>query len=139
MALKKASKPTVKFYTLTIDGEDYKLAYSFNAIADAETVIRKVTGTDCNLLGGLAAIWNDMANPQRPGASILRGLFYAALSVADPSMTLDRAGDLMQIPDISTISDAIRLAYAMSLPEPKEDTKKNEVAPEVESEATPAN
>jgi len=98
--------PTIQFATLTLDGQEYKLAYSFNAIAEAEN------RAGCNLLSGLQDL-RDL------NAQQLRGLLYAALSVAHPKITVEEAGDMIRLTTITTITDALAAAYILSLPEKK--------------------
>jgi hypothetical protein len=102
-----AADPTIQFAKLELDGETYKLAYSFNAIALAESV------SGCNLLEGLRNLSNLSAGQ-------LRGLFYAALSVADPKITIEQAGALIAVDATHSITDAIVEAYILSMPKKKE-------------------
>jgi len=102
-----AADPLIQFSTLEINGETYKLAYSFNAIAIAESV------SGANLLEGLRNLTNLTA-------SQLRGLFYAALSVADPKITIEQAGALIAVDATHSITDAIVEAYILSMPKKKE-------------------
>jgi hypothetical protein len=115
-----ASDPTIKFATVEIDGDKYKLAYSFNAIAEAEAM------AGCNLLQGMQTL-------QDLSATQLRGLFYAALSVARPSMTIEEAGKLLRFDTMPAITNAIADAYILSMPkkeEPAEGSEKNEAPTE---------
>jgi len=111
--------PTVKYATLEIDGTSFKLAYDFNAIAEAE----KVAG--CNLLLGLAKILISGAD-----ASQIRGLLYAALRKAQPKMTIDDAGTLIRIDNLVDIQNAILEAYRLSMPEAKKNEDPTEAGPE---------
>jgi hypothetical protein len=97
--------PTIQFATLELDGEKFKLAYDFNAIALAESV------AGCNLFDGLQSL-RDL------NARQLRGLFYAALLKAQPAMTIDRAGAMVKLHTINPITDAIGTAYRLSMPKP---------------------
>ena len=103
-----AGDPIVRFSTLTVDGQEYKLAYDFNAIAQAETITR------CNLLSGMHSL-GDLSAAQ------LRGLLYAALSLAQPKMTADDAGKLVRFDTLSAIENALVEAYKLSTPEKKEN------------------
>jgi hypothetical protein len=108
--------PTIKFSTLTIDEQDYKLAYSFNSIAEAEAV------TKTNLLNGLETLTN-------LNASNLRGLLWAAMLIAQPKTTLEDAGTLIRLDTIGPVTLALAEAYNLSLPEKKsvdEPPKQNE-------------
>jgi hypothetical protein len=100
--------PVIRFAKLELDGETYRLAYSFNAIATAEHV------AECNLLSGLESL-NDMSALQ------LRGLLYAAMSVADPKVTIHQAGALIRLDTLVPITNAIAEAYRLSMPEKKQD------------------
>lgn len=103
-----AADPLVEFVTLEIDGESYKLAYDFNAIAEAEKI------AECNLLQGIAGVLlNNMTAKQ------LRGLLYAAMGKAQPKTTLAKAGALCRIDTMPDIRDALLKAYNASLPEEK--------------------
>jgi hypothetical protein len=105
--------PTISFAALDLEGKTYKLAYSFNALAAAEAAAK------CNLLAGLENL-RDLSAVQ------LRGLLYAALSVAHPRMTVEDAG-LMIHPfttparpeTITPITRALAEAYGLSMPEDK--------------------
>ena len=111
-----AVDPTIQFSTLVIGEKAYKLAYSFNAIAEAEAV------AGCNLLSGLL-ILHDLTALQ------LRGLLYAALTVAQPETTLDEAGKLITIDAMYAITEALAQAYSLSMP------SKKKVKPELETPA----
>jgi hypothetical protein len=120
-----AADPTIRFATLELEGQTYKLAYSFNAVAEAELVAK------CNLLSGLE-------NLHELSAIQLRGLLYAALSVAQPEITLSQAGEMIhpfttpaRAETITPISRALAEAYGLSMPEKKEDPP--EAAPPAKS------
>jgi|ERR1700722_837381 len=102
--------PTIQFAKLTLPSGEYKLAYSFNSIAEAERV------ASCNLLEGLE-------NLGALTALQFRGLFYAALSIAHPGMTIERAGDLIGLDaeERLAVANAIAKAYRLSMPEKKAD------------------
>src|ERR1700727_1226726 len=76
--------PTIVFTPLVIDDHKYQLAFSFNAIAEAESK------AGCNLLRGIKD-YNDLSVTQ------LRGLLYAALTVSLPDITLEEAGNLLRL------------------------------------------
>lgn len=99
-----AADPTVPFAELEIDGKAYRLAYSFNAIAEAEHVAA------CNLLVGLERL-SDLTALQ------LRGLLYAALGVANPKITIEQAGALVRLDTILPITLALAQAYRLSMPD----------------------
>lgn len=103
-----ANDPTIQFANLEMDGETYPLAYSFNAIAEAERL------AGCNLLAGLENLM-DLTALQ------LRGLLYAAMSVANPKVTIAQAGALIRIDTIPTITNAMADAYRLSMPGKKVD------------------
>jgi len=107
-AASTTSDPVVDFAALKIDGETYRLAYDFNAIADAEKL------ADANLLHGIAGLLGKGAN-----AAQIRGLLYAALRKAHPKLTLPQVGSLIRIDTIPDIYGAIEAAYRLSLPEAK--------------------
>jgi hypothetical protein len=95
---------------LTIDGTEYRLIYSFNAIADAESL------AGCNLLHGIsAALISTMTAAQ------MRGLFYAALKPLQPALTLAEVGAMIRIDTLPGIFEAITLAYSLAMPEKKKN------------------
>ena len=108
--------PIIKFATLVIDEKEYKLAYSFNAIAEAESL------AGCNLLTGIKNL-TDLSAAQ------FRGLFYAALTVAQPKMALKDAGALIRFETQALIEAAIGEAYILSMPK-QEDPDPNAEAPD---------
>ena len=102
-----ADDPTVKFASLTIDEQEYKLVWSMNALAKAERL------TGINLLKGIRS------NLLNPSAEELRGLLYAAMSIAQPKLTLDDVGNLIR-PDTWDIAIvALIEAYTLSMPSKK--------------------
>ena len=100
-----ASDPVIAFAKLTLDDKDYRLAYSFNSIALAERY------AGCNLLMGLENL-RDLSAEQ------LRGLFYAALQVAHPEITLQKAGEMIFLDTIAPITAALAEAYTLSMSRP---------------------
>ncbi len=107
--------PTVKFHTLQ-DGENaFKLVFTLNALATAESL------TKLNLLQALNI--TDMS------VSSLRGLLYATLLKFHPKMTIEQAGDLLQRVGIKPALEAVFAAWSASQP----DTDPN-VEPEEKSE-----
>ena len=106
---KTSIDPTIQFSTLTIDGTDYKLAYSFNSIAIAEHEAKT------NLLEGLL-------NLSSLNASQLRGLLYGSMLLAQPKTSIHEAGSLIRLDTIGPVTQAIAEAYSLSLP----PSKKNE-------------
>lgn len=105
--------PTIKFATLALDGQEYSLCYSFNAIALAE----KTAG--CNLLSGLQTL-TDLSAMQ------LRGLLFAALTVAQPELTINDVAKLIRLDTIGPITMAIAQAYTLSMPNNDEQKKSDE-------------
>lgn len=101
-----AADPTIQFETLEIDGRSYRLCYSFNAIAEAERL------GNCNLLEGIAAVLFNSLTAQQA-----RGLLYAALSVAQPEITLAEAGQMIRVDTLPGIRLALLKAYNASMPE----------------------
>jgi hypothetical protein len=100
--------PTIEFADLKLAGKTYRLVYSFNAIAEAEHV------AGCNLLAGLESL-RDLTALQ------LRGLLYAAMSVADPKITIEQAGSLVRLDTIEPITEALGKAYQLSMPAKRAD------------------
>lgn len=101
-----AADPLVRFATVELGGETYKLAFDFNAIATAETV------AGVNLLQAI-----DLSGMT---ANQYRGMFYAALMKAHPEMTLAGAGQLITLPNIKRITDGILQAWRLAMPSPEE-------------------
>jgi hypothetical protein len=98
--------PTVPFVTLALKGTDYKLAYSFNALALAERA------TGLNMFRGL--------DLQALNALQLRAMLWASLLKAQPKMTLEDAGDLLSSPlDCNLALTAIADAWTASMPKPE--------------------
>ena len=102
------ANPTVKYAKLKIEGDEYRLAYDFNAIAQAEAI------AGCNLLQGVR-------NLSSLSAEQLRGLLFAALSKAHPKITLLAAGEMVRLDTVRPITEALAEAYMLSLPEKKEN------------------
>lgn len=99
-----------QYAALEIDGQSYKLAYDFNAIAEAEEA------AGCNLLHGISAtLLNTMTAAQ------LRGLLYASLRRAQPNMTIAGAGSMIRLDTMPTIIEKISEAFALSMPRKKEN------------------
>jgi hypothetical protein len=113
---KTAAMPAVKFVPVTIGGQSYALAFKLNAIAEAE----RITGLD--LLGGVnALIKGGMSFSQ------FRALLYAGLQKAhgpgskgpkDAGVTLERAGDLLEIAieegTAEDVREALMTSYGVS-------------------------
>jgi len=100
--------PTVPF----VPFKDYRLVYSFNALALAE----KATGL--NMFQGL--------NLQALNALQLRAMLWASLLKAQPDMTLEDAGDLLTNPvDCNLVLAAIADAWTASMPKPKPESDPN--------------
>ena len=80
-------------FTLEDDSQEYTLVYDFNQIADAEAV------TGVNLLSAIS----DMRTMT---AVQLRGLLYACLKTAHPTVLVTEAGDLLSRDSI-TVTKAL--------------------------------
>lgn len=111
-----ANDPTLRFAKIEINGNTYKLAFSFNAIALAEA------HSGANLLEGLE-------NLTSLSAAQFRGLLYAALSVAHPKMTLAEVGNLVDFETMGRLKDGLAEAYMLSMPDRKADEKENPPLP----------
>lgn len=98
--------PTIHFSELVVDGETYRLAYSFNSIALAERE------AGCNLLAGLEGLGN-------LSAIQLRGLLWAAMKVAAPDIPIERAAALIRLDTMQSVTEALAKAYNLSMPEKK--------------------
>lgn len=125
--------PAVNFVPVVIGGKSYDLAFKFNAISEAE----KLTGL--NLLGGMkAAIVGDMS------ASQFRALLYAALQKAHgptrddkgkliPGITLEEAGNLLEIAMAEGAAGGIHEALLTSYGVSFEKTVPPEADPQAEN------
>src|SRR5689334_16781036 len=102
-----AADPTIKFAKLELDGKTYSLCYDFNAIAIAESLC-----PGSNLLHGLLSL-------QQLNAVQLRGLLYAALLKAHPTITLYQAGEFVRLDRVEQICRAIAEAYGLSVEKPQ--------------------
>lgn len=124
MAKKDAgTNPTIRFAKVTIDETEYSLAYSYGAIAKAE----KLTG--CNLLLGMVNI-SDLSDTGFPAANVVLGLFWSALSVAHPHMTMNDAAVLIRPDTIGSVIDAYREAQNLSSKDYKPAEKKSVAEPD---------
>ena len=107
-ALEPIEDPTIPYVTLTLRGKDYRLAYSFNALAKAEAA------TGLNMFQGL--------NLQALNLVQLRAMLWASLLKAQPDITLDEAGDLIASPAHCNLAlTAIADAWSASMPKPDAD------------------
>jgi hypothetical protein len=113
-----AADPTVEYVPIELSGSTWKLAYDFNAIAEAESI------TGCNLLQGVGGVLLHTMT-----ATQFRGLFYAALRRAHPEITIHQAGLLMTIENMADIREALLKAYGVSMPERQADPPQAEGAP----------
>src|ERR1051326_7518669 len=98
-----ANDPTVEFVEIQLQGKTWKLAYDFNAIAEAE----KLTG--CNLLQGVSGVLYTTMTAQQ-----LRALLYAAMCKAHPKVTLEEVGTLIPILSMADIQRALLKTWGIS-------------------------
>lgn len=98
-----ADDPTVRYTPLELNGVTYRLAFDFNALARAEAV------AGINLLQGLNLT---IANAQQ-----FRAVLWAALLKAQPKMTIDEAGALLQPGAFEAISQALMESFTASMPD----------------------
>lgn len=114
---KTPADPVVEYVPLEIDGETYRLAWDFNAIAEAEQIINAGIPDpryQVNLLQGVARVLISA-----PTASQLRGLLYAAMRMAQPKITIEKAGALVRIDTTQDIVNGLARAYNASCPDGK--------------------
>lgn len=105
--------PTIDFTPLVIDGESYRLAFSFNSICLAERA------TGLNLLHAIQT--------QSLDSNQFRAIFFAALAVAHPSMTVEKAGNIIGFDTISLITEKISACWTASMaPAKKEESAEAE-------------
>ena len=102
-----AGKPAVKFVPVTIGGQEYKLAFDFNALCEGEAL------TGLNLLTGISGLFAGGIS-----LSNYRAILYVALRMGLPEITLERAGELCQVSiedlSMSTVLEALREASGFS-------------------------
>jgi len=96
--------PLDKFVTLVVEGVDggyphdeeskgaLRLIYDFNKVVDAEDVAK------CHLLRALSGPAN---------AKEMRGILYALLRTAQPSITIEEAGSLLSVDPVG-VTEALR-------------------------------
>jgi hypothetical protein len=111
-----ADNPTIKYATVTIDGEQYKLAYNFRSIRTAEQL------TGVNLLQGLS-------NLTGLNAAQFHGLLYAAMLPAQPEITLEQVDDLIRLDTMATLEIGIADAYMNSMPKAQPEDGENPKQP----------
>jgi|ERR1035441_958058 hypothetical protein len=108
-----ADDPTLKFAEMSLGGKTYRLALTYNTIAQAEAL------AGCNMLAGLDSL-HDL------NAAQFRGLFFCALRLAHPDLTIEAVGNLIGI-KVSTrnkivkaLAEAYRLAWEREPEDPPE-------------------
>ena len=99
--------PIVKYASLELNGMEYKLCWDFNAIAVAE----EITGQELLL----------RSDPGRITAKQLRGMLYAAMLRAQPSITLDHVTELITFKHAPIIANALTQAWIDSNQEPEKN------------------
>jgi len=116
-----AAMPPTQFTQVKIGGETYRLAYSFNGLAEAEAI------TGCNLLQGMREVIVGGLT-----AANFRGILYAALRKAQPGITLAGAGDLLETAfrdgETLEVQKALLATYGISF----EQTDPSVAAPQAE-------
>lgn len=102
----------MKYSTLKIDGEEYRLGYDFNELCEAEGL------TGCNLLAGMQGLADTGVT-----ASQLRGMLFAALracpydGMPEPVALLKKCGGLIRADTIGPIMVALGESYALAVSE----------------------
>ena len=102
---RKTTNPVARYSTITLKGIEYKLAFDFNALAQAEA------DTKLNLLSALDFIGLDIQK--------YRALLYATMLKFQPEMTIEEAGALIGLDVMPRISEAIVEAWKLSMPDPE--------------------
>ncbi len=97
--------PTLPNITLSINGEDFSLAYDFAAIV----LVEKATGI--NLLSSVI---------EEPTFQGIVALFWAAVLKSRPDFTLEKAAGLIDLQSVLMILHAVRVAWGASIPDPVE-------------------
>jgi len=101
-----AQDPTIPFVPLTLGGTEYKLCYSFNALAQAEAL------TGLNMFRGL--------DLQALNLTQLRAMLWATMLIAQPNITLQDVGDLIPSPTHCNLAlTALATAWTASMPKPE--------------------
>jgi hypothetical protein len=100
------NNPTIKYAAVSIDGEEYRLAYNFRSIRAAEQL------TGVNLLQGLN-------NLTELNAAQFHGLLFAAMLPAQPDITLEQVDSLIRLDTIAVLEIGVAEAYMNSMPKPK--------------------
>lgn len=104
--------PTLRSTKLELDGKTYLLVYDFDAIARAE----EMTGLE--LLVGVD--W------QKINARRIRAMLYASMLRHQPKVTLDEVTDLIRVPNIPAIQDALVDTWFHSTTTPAANPQKPE-------------
>ena len=122
MASKKVSvagvpgvDPTLPRVPLVLNGKTYYLHFSFNAIATAEEL------TGLNIL--------DSMDLQNLNAIKYRALLYSTLLQEDPSITLERVGNMISLATLPAITVALVHEWTGSNPEIVEAAKDEKANP----------
>jgi hypothetical protein len=95
--------PTLPSVSFVVKGEKYNLCFDFNAVA----IVYQQTGI--NLL--------DEGAVSNPNPVVIRALLYAALLKNHPDMTVDAAGSLITLHNVTEIMTAVGNAWEASNPE----------------------
>jgi hypothetical protein len=123
IAKNPAVDPTLPKVSMTLNGEEYFLCFTFGALASAEAKLRKL-GIEANLLRAL-----DLSNLD---ATHLVPLLYAALITHKPDISPEQVAKMVRLQDIPAIFQALAKAYVESLAEPEKDKKSRPSEPQAE-------
>jgi hypothetical protein len=105
--------PILPVVPITIEGTEYKLLFTFNAIADVEEMLLPAM-PEINLLG---AKWGALT------AVKTRALFIAGLATHQPGLSFDERKRLCGVVcdgNLSQVVDAINVGYRNFMPEPSD-------------------
>lgn len=98
--------PNVASVEVTIDGQTYRLAFTFGALATAESLLRKA-GHVCNLLKALD--FNSLA------ASDIVPLLYAAMLHFQPKTAIEDVTSMVSFHNLGDIIQGLRDAFIASM------------------------
>lgn len=114
-----AIDPTLPNVPIEIQGKTYYLNFDLGALAEAKRHFAS-KGHSINLLAALAVIDIDH----------LMVLFPCAIHRHHPELSFEEAQQLLTLPLLYRVSDAVALAWSQSMPAPKVgDTTKNPAKP----------
>lgn len=95
---------------LNVDGKDYTLSFSINALCELEDAL----GESVN------AIAAQMGDSSKVRLKTIRTLVWAALLDHHPGTSVEEAGNIISAAGVPAAMEAIGGAFAKAFPDPKE-------------------